>query len=630
MGIENWVEQFQASQKERERFINQGRVAQRVYKGRTFEAGRDPYEYNLFWANVGVLRSALYANPPKPMVTREFMDYQDQAGRVASLIMERMLTYEQDTPLDPTHTSIVCAVNDKLVPGLGQVWLRYEPTIERVEVSGMVGAGGEATAEGTVAEVLRDEQVVVDYVYWEDFLWSPARTWDEVWWVARRVYMSKQELTERFGEEAAEKASYTDKRGKATAGELTPRNLRDRKAKVYEVWNKKNKTVCFYLEDSNDPLEDNSDPLGIPDFFPCPKPLASNIMNGNFMPISDYQMVKDVYIRIDIISRRIFMLEEAIRVVGVYDKANNELKELLQRSGFNKMVPVDNWAYMAEKGGLKGSVDWFPLDQVISTVIQLRQEFQAAKQDLYELTGISDIMRGTTHPRETAAAQQMKAQYSSTRLQYQQNEVAVFVQQILRIKASIITNHFQPKTIARRSNIWLTPDKELAPQAIQILKDQWEAAYRVKIDVDQLAIPDYNAERQGRVEFITAMGQFVSQAFPLIQAEPGAGPFMLEILKWGISSFHSAQSIEGVFDRAANALTRSLQQKTQGQQGPSPEQIKEMRETRESQADIARKDRETQADIIRENRETDADIARDDRKAAADIRTARLRARSGS
>jgi rubredoxin len=39
-----------------------------------------------------------------------------------------------------------------------------------------------------------------DYVFWDDFRTSPARTWEEVTWVARRVYMGREEGVERFGE----------------------------------------------------------------------------------------------------------------------------------------------------------------------------------------------------------------------------------------------------------------------------------------------------------------------------------------------------------------------------------------------------------------------------------------------
>jgi hypothetical protein len=33
----------------------------------------------------------------------------------------------------------------------------------------------------------------VRHLHWKDFLTNPARTWDEVWWVAKREYLTKEE-----------------------------------------------------------------------------------------------------------------------------------------------------------------------------------------------------------------------------------------------------------------------------------------------------------------------------------------------------------------------------------------------------------------------------------------------------
>jgi hypothetical protein len=148
-------------------------------------------------------------------------------------------------------------------------------------------------------------------------------------------------------------------------------------------------------------------------------------------------------------------------------------------------------------------------------------------------------------------------------LQFIQGDVAEFVQGALRIKGDIICKHFQPENIIKNSLIHLTPDKDLAPQAVQLLKNDWERHYRVVIYADTLSIPDYNAERAGRTEFISAMGQYISQIVPLVQMEPGAAPFLFQILQWGIASFRSAQSIEGVFQKALTEMTKKLAQPKQ-------------------------------------------------------------------
>jgi hypothetical protein len=41
----------------------------------------------------------------------------------------------------------------------------------------------------------------VDYVHWRDFGHSVGRTWEEVTWVYRKVYMNRDALVERFGDD---------------------------------------------------------------------------------------------------------------------------------------------------------------------------------------------------------------------------------------------------------------------------------------------------------------------------------------------------------------------------------------------------------------------------------------------
>jgi hypothetical protein len=308
------------------------------------------------------------------------------------------------------------------------------------------------------------------------------------------------------------------------------------------------------------------------------------------------------------------MLEDAIRVSGVYDKANKELGQILS-GNTNKMIPVDNWAMFAEKGGIKGVIDWFPIDMVVDALDKLRELFREAQAQLYELTGISDIMRGVTSPRETAAAQGLKAQYSSVRLQYLQGEVAEFIQRALQIRAEIICRHWQVQTIIERSLIMLTPDAEYAQPAAQLLKDVGAAHYRIHVYADTLAIPDYNAERMGRVEYITAMGQFISQAWPLVQAAPRAGIFLMQVLQWGMSSFRSAASIEGVFDKAAKALEDMVKQQESQPPKPSPEEIKAQAQVQKTQGDIQATQIKAQAEVQKKQ----ADIQLDQQQHAQEM-----------
>jgi hypothetical protein len=201
-------------------------------------------------------------------------------------------------------------------------------------------------------------------------------------------------------------------------------------------------------------------------------------------------------------------------------------------------------------------------------------------QQIYEVLGISDIMRGSSKASETAAAQQIKAQFGSTRIQLKQFYIADWITQALRIKAEIICKHFQPETIIRKSNIERTPDAQIAMQGIQLLKDEEMAEYRINIEADSMAALDWAAERDAAVQFMQGLGAFISQVAPMAQSVPGAAPVLMSLLQWSVSKFRVSTEIESVLDQAISAL------KQQGPPQPKPNPLQDA-EVQEKQAGAA-------------------------------------------
>ena len=608
-----WSKELSLAEKELRQFWERGRRVVRRYISEGEDDGNlnsnKGDKYNIFWANVGVLKANLYANAPKPLVKREWDDFMDDEARVAAIMMERLLNQGLEKPTSDMNVAFRGNVEDRLVPGLGQVWLRYEPEIETSVITPeKKDRKGKVLAPAVTNEKIVNEYACTDYVFWEDFWWSPARTWEEVRWVARRVRMTKPQFTKRFGKYFCNLVTFSKQEPNKYGERITPKSMGVDKTEVFEIWHKSTRQVIWVSRSCDYILDSKGDPLEIEGFFPCPKPLLATHSTASLVPKADYLMVQSQYRRLDNLVLRIGLLEDAIQASGVYDKTNKELGQLLPGNGTNKMIPVDNWAMFGEKGGMKGAVDWFPLEMIVSALDKLREMKTECKAELFELTGISDIMRGQTNARETLGAQEMKAQYSSVRLQYIQGEVAEFIQEALRIKASIISKHFQLETIIRNSNIEMTPDGDMAVAAAQLIKDEFASCYRIQVFADTLAIPDYNAERQGRVEFITAAGQFISQIMPLISIAPQAGPFLLQILQWGVASFRSASSIEGLFDKAITQMVNA--QKMPQQPKPDPAMVKADAEVKaleaKTQADLAVKQAKVQADVTSQQAEDKA------------------------
>ena len=565
---QRWSAELEASKKELGKFHEDADKITRRYLDKRDEWHEETARVNLFWSTMKVLLSLLYARPPRASVARSFLDAEDDQARVAGQIVQRLLNRSFDDNVSNWDAAVRTGIEDWLIVGFGQMWLRYEvQTEEREQPAELDPLTGDELVPASTYEAIVEEDAAVDYIYWKDFFWSPARTWDEVRWVARRVYMTKDQLVARFGEEIAKVVPL---------GTLKPRGSNDQtpkhdvwsKAEVFEIWNKEDKKVYWLAKGCEVILDVKDDPLGLESFFPCPKPLAANITSSNFMPRADYIFAQDQFDELDEINTRITWLTRAAKVVGVYDKSADGIQRMFSQAAENQLIPVDNWAMFAEAGGIRGKVEWVPIEAVVSAIDRLRQYRQDKTMQIYEVLGISDIMRGSSKASETAAAQQIKAQFGSTRVQLMQFYIAEWITQALRIKAEIIAKHFQPETIAVRSNIMRTPDAPYAQAAIQLIKDEKLAEYRISVEADSMAAMDWAAERDAAVQFMQGLGAFISQVSPVAQQTPGAGPFLLRLMQWAVAKFRVSTEIESVLDQAIGAMNQQLQNPPQPQPDP--------------------------------------------------------------
>lgn len=599
---QRWSAEMEASKKELQKFHDDADKIVRRYLDKRDEWQKEESRVNLFWSSTKVLLSLLYARPPKAAVARAFLDAEDDDARVAGQIVQRLLNKSFDDNVSTWDAAIRQGIEDWLVVGMGQIWLRYEveTALEVIPAELDPITGEELVPEQTYERIV-DEDAPCDYVYWKDFFWSPARTWNEVRWVARRVYMTRDQLINRFGEEIGKTVSLQTTQ-KSSQNDQAPKYDPWAKAEVFEIWEKETKRVYWMAKGSEVILDVKDDPLGIDGFFPCPKPLAANVTSSNFMPRADYIFAQDQFNELDEINTRITWLTRAAKVAGVYDKAaGDSVGRMFSQAAENQLIPVDNWAMFAESGGVKGKVDFAPIEQVVNCIERLRQYRQDKTMQIYEVLGISDVMRGSSKASETATAQQIKAQFGSTRIQLSQFYIAEWITEGLRIKADIISKHFQPETIATRSNIMRTPDAQYVQGAIALIKDENVADYRISVEADSMAAMDYAAERDAAVQFMQGLGAFVSQVAPMAQQVPGSAPYLLRLLQWAVSKFRVSSEIEGVLDQAIGTMQQ------QGMQPPPPspkqqaEVAAEMAKAKEREANARETAVDTQAKVVQMN-----------------------------
>lgn len=559
--------------------------------------------FNILWSNVQVLLPSVFSRLPKPDVSRRFKDA-DPIGRVAALLLERGLSFELDHYPDYRST-MRNAVLDRFLGGRGTAWVRYEPHIQQVpgmpedelkEDGPQITDDADAGAE--IDEEIEYECCPTDYVHWRDFGHTIARTWEEVTAVWRRVYMNKDDLKERFPDSWEKIPLDVRQKNDGTVMKVNDGSGDDTyQACIYEIWDK-SKGVVYWFNRQQGIIDQMEDPLGLENFFPCPRPLYSTITTDSLIPVPDFKIYQDQAMQLNVLAARIEGLITMLQVKGVYDASVPELARLFKEANNGDLIAVKNFVQFAEKSGLKGTIDIFDITPIVSALNEAYTAVEAVKNEIYELMGISDIVRGASDPTETYGAQKLKGQYGSMRLRAKQEDVMLFATELLQIKAQIICKHFQPQTLLRiggASQLSQT-DQQLLPQAIQLLMGDRAnnpesdtkygplAEFRIEVTSDSMVQMDEQQEKMDRMEFLKGVGGFLEQIMPAVEKAPQSAPLLVSLLKFGITGFRVGKTIEGILDQSLDQLTQAAAQPQSPK--PDPEMAKVQAESQANQQEM--------------------------------------------
>lgn len=623
--VTRWVKEIELYESKADQWETKSKKILRRYKDERSTRETKESRYNILWSNIQTLLPALYSKNPKPDFQRRFLDA-DPVGRVTCQVLERATSFTLDKE-DFFLTARQC-VTDRLLPGRGTVWIRYVPHFAKPEddTSGeQIGNEGfeidddaNANQGPDVPQKSSDDQPItdveyeeidIDYVHWSDFGHTIARTWQEVRAVWRICYLTKAELIARFGEEKGRRVPLDYKPEDLKGQEVTEYQ---QKARIYEIWDKTSKKAMWLSRGLlTELLDEREDMLGLEDFFPCPRPMLPNHANDTVIPVPDYAMYQDQANELDDLTSRCALLSDAVRVVGVYDSSVPGLQQILAGGYDNRLVPVDQWAAFAEKGGLKGAVDLIPMDMIAQTLMTLYETRDKVKQDLYEITGMADIIRGASDPNETATAQRIKSNFASIRLTDMQAEVQRFARDVVVLCAEVLANQFDIKTLAEISGypLMTAQEKQIAQMITQaggqlpddiekpfteptweevdkLLRDSNMRHFRLDIETDSTLEMDQTQEKQDRTEFLGAIGNFLKSAEG---ADPVLMPLLGQMLMFAVRAFPVGKQMESCLQETVDQLEKRAKQ-SQANPPPNPVQVK-------AQADIQIAQAKNQSDM---------------------------------
>ena len=553
----HWIKELDAEEKAHKDFRNQAKRTQERYSSEKDKKAK----FNILWSNTRVQHSAVLSSRPKPDVTRRYKD-PDQLSRDIAEVTERALSYSVDV-YDFDGNANLC-VDDYLLAGLGQIRIRYTPYwgkgeppripvtpeltdegpkffYEDEEVNPEIDEMGQPFVLGEPPDIVVYEEVSCETVAWDRFRWQPANMWENVYWCAIEHYLSKEELEDQFGPEKAGQCplGYSENGNKLSDSEQDGKS----RAKVYEIFDKRKRKLIFICEGFNQPLGEEDDPLSLEGFYPFPKPMMTNVLSNKCIPTPDYIHYEEQASELDDITSRIRKLIKEVKWNGMYDGTFKEL-ESLGSADDGTFLPVDSWSerFQGNAPALENAIIFRPIDKLIQAISQLYIQREQIKQTIYEITGISDIIRGSTKSDETLGAQQLKQQNASLGLTPKQNEVARFFRDVYRLKAEVIVEQFQEKTLTLMTGIPVTPEM------MAIMKNDLMRSYKIDIETDSTVATDQTEEQRNVIELLGAITTFIQQFVPL--AQMGVPPEIgKEMLLFAVRRFKGGDQLEQVLEK---------------------------------------------------------------------------------
>lgn len=648
--VHRWMMELDlASKQEKDWRQNAEDVIQR-FRADEKEDEHKPDQFNILWSNTEVMRPVLYNSTPLPDVRRRFRD-EDDTGKDAAKIMERAVSSALDM-FDFDHVMNL-AVLDLLLPGRAVTRVRYEPTIEEVqpepypaEPIGMdergipVYADDDMDENGMVRMVqdppfdrITDQVVYTEPVHWKDFRHGPGGNWQEVEWIAFRHLLTRDQLRERFPQKGGKvELDYTpDDMDDDKVNDMDDPHVFKR-AVVWEVWHKPSRKVIWLAPSYKEaPLREDDDPLELLNFFPIPRPIYAIETSDSLVPVELFRLYKDQAKELDRLTRRINRIIEGLKVRGVYDSTLSVMGELMDADD-NQMMPSrdESLALMQQAGGLDRAIWIFPIDRIASVLTVLYEQRSAVIQTIYEITGLSDILRGQSDPRETKGAQEIKAQTSSRRLRKMQREVQRYVRDLIHMMAEVISEHFQADMISAMTG------EEVSGEVEQLLRNDLSRQFRIDIETDSTISADERYDQESLITLLDGISRYVGTIGPVVEQGYMTGQSAVQLLESIVRHFRLGRKIEDAFEENE----RQMQEGGQQQQRQDPETMKaeaeiqrqnqefqaeQQRKQAEFQQEQQRKDAETQAEMRRKDAETEARLENERRKTEAQIEMQRAK-----
>lgn len=609
-----WKHQIEAAKSNLKSYIKDAEDCYKAYHNKEMN-------YNIFYSNVEILTANLCIANPKPDIQRRFLKRLEKDklrsntyAEVAKVLNGAVEYVSDAASLDEIFNK---AVKNSVIDGRGIVWLDYEPEI---------------AANENGQEYVAERNIRIESLNPQEFLYSSAEKEEDIWWVARRHLLSRQDIIRRFGYRVTEQELQFKQEDETQL----------KRGEVWEIWDKNDKKRAFMLLSSQREkfLEVVDDPYGLEGFFPCD---TLDFIDDGTIPVPEYMIYKKQADLLEVVCKKAAQIEDEVKFVTLIGSQDKGIAQRITaaQNGDVLSIPTDNMV-----GAAEGLIATTPVDKAILLLEHLQVEKEKLKGNIYDITGISDIMRGVTAADETATAQKIKGLFGSLRFQARQKKVQNFRKNIFKIIAEIIAEHYDEDTlsemtctylpkaetkqaieIAQKQGIQLTPDElnilnePTWGDLMYILRNDKLRNYTVDVETVATAFDDMEQQNAAIKDLTNLYLSMVQYADSL---SPSTLKGFIPLIKLNLSSVKISSAVGNQLEEAIESAYKEAEEEAMQPEGPNPEIMKiqadieykkgelevKKQEVAIKQQEADRKDAELEAQVYLKEQEisTGADI----------------------
>jgi hypothetical protein len=608
---------------------------------------------NIFYSNAQTLKSCIMPMMPRPVIRQKdsesFGDDNDRQKALKDLaieLLEKTAEYFISKTSPDEFEKFKC---DYFVTGRGVLWMTADvggwgdgDELGKRDSRHNVGRGRNGKRDGDAfdksfeydnedsgrgyncGELYKksygDELITLERVSFEDFLMQPADRWQDVRWVARKRVLSKEDFKKKF-------PKYANSHNAFESIRYADECIAQEAAVLWEIWDKKEERVLFACASLGKILKTVKNPYQLKGFLPTAQPLQSVSNNLKMTPIPEFCLYESLAKDLDKAQKRISRLISSMKAHGFYNQKYANVAKALMASKEGEYVPVESDA----PDFFNNLIVFAPLEEKQRVIEGLYRYKQNLMQSIYEITGISEIMRNIGVD-ETATSVNTRSRFGSLRLQQRQNQANAYMKQTYEIVCEFAGAFLDADTISKITSAKLPFKEEIElglleiaasernlsyadmeeaqrQEAEQSLREQrqdleskitWEelleylrnadlSKYLIEAETDFDVLEDDAKKQEKRMNLLNAFSSSLSNAMPLMEAAPGTADAILELISFAMDSFEAPltkkEKIQGALKSLKEEIKTALQAKLdKSREYPEPESVKAQAELLNAQA----------------------------------------------